>query len=175
MAEQLENLQSLSALSNLRLMSCDINSLLEILAAEQSQPAARKSVQLLFEPTPNLPIVKVDPSEFSRAIKHLLTNAVTHTGQGGAVYLRSRQDNGQVGIEVQDTGSGIDPKHQTRIFEMFYRSNPARPLHEGGIGLGLSIVKMIVEAHDGHVTLQSAPGAGSTFTIWLPAAPSARS
>jgi signal transduction histidine kinase len=52
---------------------------------------------------------------------------------------------------------------------MFYRSNPARPLHEGGIGLGLSMVKMIVEAHNGRVTLQSTPGVGSTFTIWLPA------
>jgi PAS domain S-box-containing protein len=171
MTEQLENLQSLSALSNLRFVTCGINSLLEVLVTEQSQRAAQKGVQMAFQPAPGLPMAKVDQTELGRAIRHLLVNAITHTPAGGSVYLRSCWGDGQIGIEVQDTGAGIDPRHQTHIFEMFYRSNPARPLHEGGIGLGLSIVRMIVEAHNGRVTLQSAPGVGSTFTIWLPAAP----
>jgi signal transduction histidine kinase len=77
--------------------------------------------------------------------------------------------NGNIVIEVKDTGSGIPPEHQPRVFERFYRVDKGRSRALGGTGLGLAIVKHIVLMHGGTVSVQSRPGAGSTFRITLPA------
>ncbi|MDB5059585.1 MAG: sensor histidine kinase, partial [Chloroflexi bacterium] len=73
-------------------------------------------------------------------------------------------------VSVQDTGPGIAPNDLAHIFERFYRADHARSRHNGGAGLGLSIVRLIAEAHGGRVTVESAVGSGSTFTIVLPLA-----
>jgi signal transduction histidine kinase len=170
MAEQIENLQAIAALSNLRLTPCSINDLVASVVAGYSAKAAQKSLHLHFEPASDLPAIPTAQGELSRAIGHLLANAITHTPENGSVMLKTGLREDEVFIQVSDTGSGIDREHLSHVFDMFYRSNPARPLSEGGIGLGLSIAKMIVEAHNGHMTLESEAGAGSIFTIWLPAA-----
>jgi signal transduction histidine kinase len=170
MAEQIENLQSIAALSRLRLTPYAVHDVVAGVVSEYSPKAAQKKLHLRFEPASEVPPILAEPGELSRAIGHLLANAITHTPENGSVVLKTGTSDGEVWIEVRDTGSGIDPEHLPHVFEMFYRSNPARPLSEGGIGLGLSIASMIVETHNGHMTVTSEPGAGSTFTIWLPAA-----
>jgi len=84
------------------------------------------------------------------------------------VAVRARADDGHLAIDVTDTGAGIPANEVERIFERFYRVDRARSRELGGTGLGLSIVKHIAQVHGGTVTVRSAPGEGSTFTIRIP-------
>ena len=105
-----------------------------------------------------------------RAVLNLVDNAVKYTPAGGKVGLSLVARDGQARIAVQDTGIGIDPVDAARIFDPFVRLDAARSRDAGGAGLGLALVRAIVAAHGGTVDLESAPGAGSRFTIRLPLA-----
>ena len=96
----------------------------------------------------------------------LLDNAVKYTPEGGKVMVRVREGDGQVELEVSDTGIGIPDAQLSLIFERFYRADPSRTT--GGAGLGLSIARQIAEAHGGTIEVSSKPGEGSTFTLLLP-------
>jgi two-component system phosphate regulon sensor histidine kinase PhoR len=101
-------------------------------------------------------------------VVNLIDNAVKYSPAARPVQVEARLELGEVLILVRDQGPGIAPEHLPRLFERFYRVDPGRSRKEGGTGLGLAIVKHIAQAHDGYVTLQSAPGKGSTFFIHLP-------
>jgi len=103
-------------------------------------------------------------------VLNLVDNAVKYTPAGGKVGLSLVARDGQARIAVQDTGIGIDPVDAARIFDPFVRLDAARSRDAGGAGLGLALVRAIVAAHGGTVDLESAPGAGSRFTIRLPLA-----
>ncbi len=102
-----------------------------------------------------------------QAIINLIDNAVKYSGPGSSVRVEAGQDDGQVEVKVLDQGVGIPQEHLTRLFERFYRVDPSRSRKVGGTGLGLAIVKHIAQAHGGKVGVESAPGRGSTFTIYL--------
>lgn len=119
-----------------------------------------------------LPEVLVDASRLSQILRNLLRNAVTHTPPGGRVDIRASSTANIVEIAVRDTGHGIEPEHLPYIFDRFYRADPARARDTGGSGLGLAVVKNLVEAHGGTITVSSAVNAGSTFTFTLPIASS---
>jgi two-component system sensor histidine kinase BaeS len=99
---------------------------------------------------------------------NLLDNALAHTPPEGTVTLRLRPENGQMVVEVEDTGPGIAPEHLPHLFERFYRGDPAHDRESGGAGLGLAIVKEIAEAHGGTMHATSTLGKGSIFTLTLP-------
>ncbi|MCW8139262.1 MAG: PAS domain-containing protein [Planctomycetota bacterium] len=103
-----------------------------------------------------------------QAVDNLLDNAVKYTPVGGRVWLRLRVEGDAAVVEVQDTGIGIDPRDQGRVFERFYRVDKARSRELGGTGLGLSIVKHVALTHGGEVSVDSALDEGSTFRIRLP-------
>jgi signal transduction histidine kinase len=103
-------------------------------------------------------------------ILNLLDNAVKYTPAGGEISLALARQNGSAEIVVRDNGIGIPELAQPRVFDRFYRVDKARARAMGGAGLGLSIAQWIVEAHGGAITLASAPGQGSTFTVRLPVA-----
>ena len=103
-----------------------------------------------------------------QAITNLVDNAIKCSTRDSGVTVRGRRRDGAVAVEVIDTGLGIAPEHQQRIFERFYRVDAARSRDSGGTGLGLAIVKHIAQAHAGEVTVRSVPGRGSTFTLRLP-------
>jgi heavy metal sensor kinase len=107
-----------------------------------------------------------------RVVVNLVDNAVKYTPAGGKVELSLRAVDGRAVIGVRDTGIGIEPGAAARIFEPFVRLDAARSRDTGGAGLGLALVRTIVTAHGGTVEVESAPGAGSRFTIRLPLAPS---
>lgn len=109
-----------------------------------------------------------DPGALHQILTNLFDNAVRHA-PGGRIVVRAREDAGGTTIEVADTGSGIPPEHLPRIFERFYRVDPARSREAGGTGLGLAIVKHLVEAHGGRVEAQSTVGRGTIIQIWFPA------
>ncbi len=102
------------------------------------------------------------------AIRNLLENAVRHTPYGGAVEVRLRSDNGEVLVEVIDSGDGIPKRELHRIFERFYRVDTARARATGGTGLGLAIVRHVAERHGGSVQVESELGQGSTFRLRIP-------
>ncbi|QTE29804.1 two-component sensor histidine kinase [Pengzhenrongella sicca] len=104
------------------------------------------------------------------AVRNLLDNAVAYSGPGTHVGVGVRCEGDLVEIAVVDHGIGISPDEQRRVFERFYRVDPARSRDTGGTGLGLSIVKHVVADHGGDVVIWSKPGRGSTFTLRLPAA-----
>jgi len=107
------------------------------------------------------------------ALDNLVSNAVQYSPAGSRVGIGISRADGVVEIAVTDQGIGIAEDERDRVFERFYRSDPARSRHTGGSGLGLSIVKHIVQNHGGDVRVWSQPGHGSTFTVRLPAASSA--
>jgi signal transduction histidine kinase len=119
---------------------------------------------------PDLPPVLGDEPSLRRAFQNLVGNAIKYGGEGRWLGLRARQAAGQVHVTVADRGLGIAPSEHGRIFEPFYRTADVIAAQIQGAGLGLSLVQRIVEAHGGRVVVKSAPGAGSEFTVQLPAA-----
>jgi two-component system phosphate regulon sensor histidine kinase PhoR len=132
--------------------------------------AGQKQLTLEAAFTEQTVIVEADEESFRQIVDNLLDNACKYTPAGGRIQVRVAQSNGHVGIEVQDTGIGIEPRDQDRVFERFYRVDKARSRELGGTGLGLSIVKHLALALGGRVSLESTPGKGSTFRVELPAA-----
>ncbi|MEU1118716.1 MULTISPECIES: ATP-binding protein [unclassified Streptomyces] len=116
------------------------------------------------------PLVSADPLRLRQAIGNLVSNAVRHTPRGGSVRISCRTTADGVLIEVADTGTGIDAADLPHVFDRFWRADKSRTRATGGSGLGLSIVRKLVEAHEGTVTAQSVPGKGSLFTVRLPEA-----
>ncbi len=140
------------------------------LAAFETQRLHGPPVDLAREVAPGLPEISIDLAAMSEALLNLFHNAYKFTGAVKKIGVRARAAAGGVEIAVSDNGPGIAPREQKRIFEKFYRAElPVAGAVEGS-GLGLAIVQHIVQAHGGTVTVQSEPGAGSTFAIWLPAA-----
>src|SRR5690606_9652822 len=111
-----------------------------------------------------------DADLLTTAVRNLLDNALRHSDPLGRVSVGVARDGDKVRIAVVDQGEGIAPAQQERIFERFYRGDPARARRTGGTGLGLSIVKHVAADHGGEAEVWSKPGAGSTFTLVLPIA-----
>jgi two-component system phosphate regulon sensor histidine kinase PhoR len=109
-----------------------------------------------------------DERLLQRVVSNLVDNAFKYTPEGGCVTLQARIETGRVIVEVSDTGPGIPLEAQPYVFERFYRLS-GQPDEIKGTGLGLNIVKSIVEQHGGRVWVTSQPGQGSTFTVSLPA------
>ena len=112
--------------------------------------------------------VMMDARQIGRVLSNLLGNALRHTPSGGAVYAQATRTAEGVQVEVRDTGEGIDAADLPHVFEHFYRGDKSRSRATGGAGLGLAIAKGIVEAHDGWIGLESAPGEGTRFFFTLP-------
>ena len=109
-----------------------------------------------------------DEMRLRQIVSNLLANARTHTPPGTPVHVAVRAEGGTARLEVADDGPGLDPDVAAKVFERFYRADPARARSAGGAGLGLSIVAAIAEAHGGSVSVESRPGAGSRFVVALP-------
>jgi two-component system phosphate regulon sensor histidine kinase PhoR len=109
-----------------------------------------------------------DEEAVEQIMDNLMDNAVKYTPHGGRVQIRWWEDNGEVQIEVQDTGIGIAERDLPRVFERFFRVDKARSRELGGTGLGLAIVKHLAQAMHGTVSVSSQVGTGSTFSVRLP-------
>jgi signal transduction histidine kinase len=114
--------------------------------------------------------VSGDPGRLGQLLDNLISNAVKFTPDGGRVDVRVFPQNGDVAIEVSDTGIGISAKEQTQLFQKFFRTSAAGERAIQGTGLGLSISKAIVEAHAGRIELESEESIGTTVRVLLPAA-----
>jgi two-component system phosphate regulon sensor histidine kinase PhoR len=114
------------------------------------------------------PTVRADLAALETIVKNLVVNAIHYTQDGGSVTISTSTDNGDSIVEVIDSGIGISPDQQARVFERFYRVDKARSRDMGGTGLGLAIVKHLAQSFGGSVNLQSSLGKGSTFQVRFP-------
>lgn len=157
----------------LNLQPIDLAKLIADTVATFAPVAEAEDVTLSTQIPGDLPPVPADSARIVQVLHNLLANALRHTPAGGTISLRAGFDAGEYGrvwLAVQDTGEGIPPEHLSHVFDRFYRADPARSRSAGGAGLGLAIVRAIVESHGGQVSVASdgVPGGGSTFTVRLP-------
>jgi two-component system sensor histidine kinase SenX3 len=139
-------------------------------ALDRARPAAEAKDIVLVRGGDSDLLVYGDEVQLITAVGNLLDNAVAYSGEGTRVAVGVHAREGSVEIAVSDEGIGIAEPDQGRIFERFYRVDPARSRETGGTGLGLAIVKHTIGNHGGEVSVWSEPGSGSTFTIRLPVA-----
>jgi signal transduction histidine kinase len=131
------------------------------------EAAQAKEVQWQADIPPGLPTVELDPDRMAQVVGNLISNAIKFTPAGGSVSVRAGIDESSVWVQVGDTGPGIPEDEQLRIYEPFYRSQSNQQFPKG-MGLGLTIAQDLIKAHDGRLELDSQPGHGSRFTVYLP-------
>jgi heavy metal sensor kinase len=187
-ASMLEEAERMSSLVNdlLALARSESGIARPVLATENLGEVVREEVALLMvlaeekeqqlsvaveQPCP----VRLDRKIFRQALGNVLHNAIKYTPAGKEIRLLVGQTGSGCFVDVADSGPGIAPEHQGRIFDRFYRVDKVRSRETGGAGLGLAIAKWAVEIHGGRIELHSEPGQGSTFRLWLPAAGAERS
>ncbi len=172
MAEIVDDLQMISNLEDgsfaLSMNKFDITKLVAEIVDQNDIRASKKNITLeIKEGCEKSFIVFADREMIQQVLNNLLTNSIKYGKDGGRTQVGIYDMNENILVEVTDNGIGIDPKHLPRIFERFYRIDKDRSRELGGSGLGLSIVKHIIEAHGQTVNVRSSPGIGSTFGLTL--------
>ena len=146
-------------------------------AVEASRPVIEAAGHALKLALPEEPLwLDADPTRLAQVVSNLLTNAAKYTPEGGCIELAAVREGGEVVIRVTDTGLGIPPEMLAEVFEMFTQVNRTLDRSQGGLGIGLALVKRLVELHGGTITaLSPGLGEGSTFTVRLPLVEATRS
>ena len=163
----LARIEQMSEEDQIPLVKGDIRDVLEAAVQMCSTRASDKGISISMECEANLE-TKYQFRMLNQAIANLIDNAVNYSPAGSHVALEAKRDSQGIVIQVVDQGCGIEARHLPRLFERFYRVDKARSRSLGGTGLGLAIVKHISRLHNGSVSVESEPGAGSTFRIHLP-------
>jgi len=154
--------------ADLNLQVFSIQDLIESVCKDCRKLAAAKGQKALLK-LPAEPLqVKADPTKVALVLNNLISNAIKFTPQGGRIIVSAEQHSGEVWVSVTDSGIGIPPDQLDRIFERFYQIEPHLTRHHGGMGLGLSIAKGMVELHGGRIWAESVVNRGSRFTFTLP-------
>lgn len=131
----------------------------------------KERIRLVLDAPTDLPLVRMDENAMALVLLNLVDNSIKYAADGGMIEVRLQRAPGGVVLAVKDHGPGIPVEEHRRIFERFYRAATARMKNVRGSGIGLALVKHIVEAHGGWVKVDSRPGQGATFSVFVPAAP----
>ncbi|MAS35263.1 MAG: hypothetical protein CL610_14720 [Anaerolineaceae bacterium] len=145
-----------------------LDTILHDLLNRYQDQAAEQGLQLLLERPPDLPAIMMDQEWIAQALRNTLENALHYTPAGGSVTIKVAVQGHIVVIDVIDTGIGIDSADLEYVFDRLYRTDKARNSHTGGVGLGLSIARKIIEAHGGQMSAHSRVGEGTTIRLELP-------
>jgi PAS domain S-box-containing protein len=151
----------------------DLGPLIQETAAEFQMMTHDHQIEVLLASA--LPLVMADPRRARQVLRNLVENAIKYSPQGGPITISASADASSVQTSVSDQGIGIEPSHLDSVFDRFYQVDSASTRRVGGSGLGLSICKAIVEAHNGTIWVESQSGRGSTFYFTLPLAHSEES
>jgi signal transduction histidine kinase len=171
MVEVFLNVEKLSAgQMELKKESISVADMIAICVQRVQPLADRKHIGVILQPIGAELLLTGDRELMEYACYNLLTNAVKYSPQRTEVTVGAAKDGGHVRISVKDQGIGMDQKEVKQIFRKFYRTKKAEESGEAGTGIGLSIVQQIVEQHGGEIEVTSQPGAGSCFTLVMPAA-----
>jgi PAS domain S-box-containing protein len=142
--------------------------LTELVAFYDSQAKSKDQTLGLELPEEGLPEIQADPKAVESVFSNLVSNAIKYTQEGGSIRVEARSEDGQVKVLIEDNGFGIDQSSLERVFERFYRVKNEKTRFISGTGLGLPIVKGILDDLGGSITVDSQPGQGSVFTVSLP-------
>jgi two-component system sensor histidine kinase SenX3 len=164
---KLSRLQSEEVLASAEIV--DLNDVMAEAIDRNEQLAASRKIRLNSEQAPKLEVFG-NKEMLITAVKNLIENAISYSEPGTSVGIGCSAKESIAEITVTDSGAGISPENQQRIFERFYRADPSRSRETGGTGLGLSIVKHVAKIHRGEIKLFSQVGVGSTFTLRVPLA-----
>lgn len=172
------DLLSLTALQTgnfvLRRTPVPVGEIIAEATAAHRESAAAKRIALACELPPHAPVLQADRDALRMVFSNLIDNAVKYTSEGGHVTVSLAVDANSVTAQIADDGIGMTPEEQTHAFDEFYRARNSAAAQVPGTGLGLTLVKRLVELHGGSVTVRSTSAKGSIFTVCLPlAAPSA--
>jgi hypothetical protein len=152
----------------------DVTALIHDLITDQAARALERGLTLTAIPASDRPILTTDRNLLLQALRNVLTNALNYTPRGGAITLRpdraTTPEGEWITIEIRDTGAGISAQDLPHIFEPFFRGAAAANYKIPGTGVGLSIAQHLIERLGGHITVDSQPGQGAVFTLWLRAA-----
>ena len=157
-----------SGFIKMKFQSINIKEIIDTVIFNFQEAIEKKNHTVLVNLSDTLPPIKADAKKMEQVFNNLIDNAIKHTAQGGNISFNADLKDETIRIAVSDTGEGIPEENISRVFERFYRIDNSRSREEGGAGLGLSIVKHIILAHGGTVSVQSKLNKGSTFFITLP-------
>ncbi len=154
----------------LDLSPCEIQPILNAVIADLSPAIGEKRQRVSVAVAPEARTIEADPAKLHDIVRNLVENAVNYSPEEAAIDIEARARDRMVDIVVSDSGPGIPPEDLRRVFERFYRVDKARA-RPGGTGIGLAIVRHLVELHGGQVTAENRPGGGARFTVTLPVRP----
>ena len=167
LGELLDTVKTGSGEIQLQLEPVDIKSLLRGTGMQISPLIEEKGQHLEIDLPPSLPIIRGDGPRLEQVVLNLLNNATKFSEEGCNIILKARSNDAEIVVEIRDSGIGIAPEEQPRLFKPYSRLNADRQRHPG-LGLGLSLAKQVVELHGGNIWVESEPGKGSTFSFSLP-------
>jgi signal transduction histidine kinase len=153
---------------NYQLVESEVGQLVEGVIKSYEYQMISAGFQLQVDIQHNLPVIRIDPEAISQTVLNLLSNAVKYSDKIKRISVRVFQSGQNIAVEVSDSGIGIPRSEHQKIFEKFHRVATGLVHNTKGSGLGLSLVKHVVEAHQGQILVQSVPGEGSRFTLLLP-------
>lgn len=156
-----------SGRQSLHMEPLNLSELAEIICEEQADAAAARNIALHAEIAPNV-LLRADETMMMRLFMNLVQNAISYGREGGNIWVTLRDAEGAVEGCVRDDGIGIAAEHLSKIWNRFYQVDPSRTASRSGAGLGLPMVRWIVEAHGGTISVDSAPGKGSAFAFTFP-------
>jgi two-component system phosphate regulon sensor histidine kinase PhoR len=166
--EDLDQITRLEAESlRLDIRPFDIVELTSEIIESLDMRAQEKSIKLTYAKEYGAKFVKADRAKIAQVLTNLINNSIFYGNEGGSTVIRYYELDDIITVEVSDNGPGIEEKHLPRLFERFYRVEKSRNRNEGGSGLGLSIVKHIIESHGQTISVRSTVGIGSTFAFSL--------
>ncbi len=164
-------ISKLEHMPTLNFSTVDLNPLIEEVVALLRPHIEGRQISFQFSKQPNLPPIRGDQDQLRRMLMNLIENAVNYTPVGGRVTVKTYTNDGQVVLEVIDSGIGIEPDAVPHIFERFFRASNASAFERRGTGLGLAIVKKIVDTHTATIQVGSQLGEGTTFSVQFSAEP----
>jgi signal transduction histidine kinase len=149
-------------------MPLDIARTLYAVSDEMTVVVQQAGVNFQTEIPEHLPQIEANPDQMAILVRNLIDNAIKYSPRGGTITLEATASRDEVQIRVNDTGVGIPPEALPHIFDRFFRVDAAHSRGQGGVGLGLALVRSIVEAHGGQIEVASRVNQGSKFTVHLP-------
>jgi two-component system NtrC family sensor kinase len=154
---------------DLTLAPCSLNEIIVQVVENVQMAIQDKKLKLELSLSEEEHFVQGDRKRLQQAFNNLVSNAIKYTPEHGKITIRMKNKDGQIISQIEDTGVGISPSDQPYVFDKFFRSDEVRDNFQGS-GLGLSIVKTVVERHNGRIWVASVPNSGTTFTVVLPIA-----
>ena len=145
-----------------------VHDVIKSILPDMQKRAREKHINFTFHPSPDVPVTYFDNNQLVRVFQCLMQNAIKFTDNGGYVEVSTHHKASEIWVEFSDTGAGIQKDELENIFDTFHQVDGSSSRKAGGLGIGLSLARHIVELHRGRLWVESEIGLGSTFTVALP-------